>query len=168
MAMLPLRPRPIPVLERNLRCEKRILLAAVFLQAGSASRVQAPSMAEMAIGNAYRAHPRVAPEGTEPSEDDEGLLEELFATIDADNSGSLTIKEVLRAMRSMEPDLRGRISDSKWLAPLLKPKEYREHFAAMDYDGDGVVTLKEMKQFWQVAPALRLGSICACPGRTAA
>ena len=70
----------------------------------------------------------------------------IFDAIDLNGDGSLTLKEIRKALRSNKT-LKSQIAQSPPLAPLLQPRLFHETSEALDENRDGWITFDEFTRF---------------------
>ena len=70
----------------------------------------------------------------------------IFEAIDLNGDGSLTLKEIRKALRSNKT-LKSQIAQSPPLAPLLQPRLFHETSEALDENRDGWITFDEFTRF---------------------
>ena len=93
------------------------------------------------------------------SDADTEVLRRLFNRIDKDRSGSISREELLMFMRD-DVDTRSLMFGHPKLAPLLRPKSWRQAFDEMDVSGDGSVTFDEF--YVRMERERRGGRVCVC------
>ena len=72
--------------------------------------------------------------------------EKLFALLDADNSKTLEVRELLKAMRDNKK-VQEIIASNEKLKPLLQPKNYKTAFREINTATDGHITIEEFTSF---------------------
>ena len=71
---------------------------------------------------------------------------ELFGLIDSDESGTITVKEIRKALRE-NAEILMLVRGTPFLQPLLKPRTFLATLEQIDKDSDGEIDLEEWIAF---------------------